>query len=359
MNLYLKYRPKTFSEVIGQDHIKQTLINALRQNKVSHAYLFSGPRGTGKTSVARLLAKAVNCLNLKEGEPDNSCEICRAILEDRFMDMIEIDAASNRGIDEIRELREKVKFSPTLGKYKVFIIDECHMLTKEAFNALLKVLEEPPSHVIFVLATTEIHKVPLTIISRCQRFDFHKIPLKNIIQRLKEIAQKENLKIEEAALKFLAFLGEGSLRDSLSFLDQLMVFGEKEISVKNIQELFGVTERTTTIKFIQKLVNKDKRAALEIIKRVSESGYDLVIFAREICSLLRKILLIQCGEKEEELFDADIAFYQEMAKIISPKDLIRLIELFSPLDYQIKTSFLPSLPLELAVIEYIEENPKF
>src|SRR3989344_3003758 len=242
--LYRKYRPQVFSEIIGQEHVVQILTNAITAAKISHAYLFSGPRGSGKTTIARLLAKAVNCEDKKDYEPCNKCPSCLEINQGRSLDLIEIDAASHRGIDEIRELKEGIKFTPTKSKYKVFIIDESHQLTKEAANALLKTLEEPPSHAIFILATTEIQKMIPTVISRCQRFDFRRLTLPEILKRLEIISKKENLQIEKEALEVIALNSGGSFRDAEGLLDQVIIFSgkEKEIKAEDIKDFLGIVD---------------------------------------------------------------------------------------------------------------------
>ncbi|MEK7519244.1 MAG: DNA polymerase III subunit gamma/tau, partial [Patescibacteria group bacterium] len=259
--LYRKYRPQNFSEIIGQEHVVQTLKNALQKGLISHAYLFSGSRGSGKTTIARLLSKAVNCEKLKGSEPCNACSSCKEIQEGRAIDLIEIDAASHRGIDEMRELRDGIKFAPAKSKYKVFIIDEAHQLTKEAANALLKTLEEPPRHAIFILATTEIHKMIPTIISRCQRFDFRKLTIEEIIKRLELLAKKEKVNIEKAALELIALNSGGSLRDAESLLDQVLTFsgvlsGKGQIKAEDIKELLGLVEVRLVSQFCDYLVQK-------------------------------------------------------------------------------------------------------
>ena len=239
--LYRKWRSRTFEDIVAQDHVTHTLANALHSGRIAHAYLFTGPRGTGKTSTARLLAKAANCLGPEDGpRPCNQCPICQAVDEGRLIDLIEIDAASNRGIDEIRDLREKVNFRPNEARYKVYVIDEVHMLTNEAFNALLKTLEEPPGHVIFVLATTEPHKIPATVLSRCQRFDFRRIPAADIVGRLRYIAEQEGILVKDDALAFIARQATGSLRDAISLLDQLVAYGEETVSVEQVQQILGL-----------------------------------------------------------------------------------------------------------------------
>ncbi|NLK51426.1 MAG: DNA polymerase III subunit gamma/tau [Syntrophomonadaceae bacterium] len=237
--LYREWRPQNFQNVVGQTHVTRTLLNALQQGRISHAYLFCGPRGTGKTSVAKILAKAVNCSEAQEGEPCNQCVSCRAIVEGSSLDVLEIDAASNRGIDEIRELRERVQYAPSGGRFRVYIIDEVHMLTTEAFNALLKTLEEPPSHVIFVLATTEAHKVPATILSRCQRFDFRRITPAELIERLKLVAEHQQIEISEEAIMAIVRAAEGGLRDALSLLDQCIGFATNAITLEEVNQVLG------------------------------------------------------------------------------------------------------------------------
>ncbi|MBW6432115.1 DNA polymerase III subunit gamma/tau, partial [Patescibacteria group bacterium] len=293
--LYRKYRPENFDTVVGQEHIVRVLKNALKENKVSHAYLFSGPRGTGKTSVARILAKALNCENRNEYNPCGKCKICKSVKENATMDVIEIDAASNRGIDEIRDLREKIKFTPTESNYKIFIIDEVHMLTKEAFNALLKTLEEPPDHAFFVLATTELSKVPNTILSRCQRHDFKRIKMTDIINRLREIAKKENIKITDDGISLIAEASEGGLRDALSILDQLASTDIKEIGSNEIIELIGIAPHKKVSEFVKKITESEIESALKIITGLEKSNSDLIVFTKSVQELVSKILMAKVG----------------------------------------------------------------
>ena len=263
--LYRRWRPQTFAEIIGQEHVTHTLLNALRAGRIAHAYLFSGPRGTGKTTTARVLAKAVNCLDPQEGEPCNQCAICRSLNEGRSLDLIEIDAASNRGIDEIRELRERIAFAPSECRYKVYVIDEVHMLTKEAFNALLKTLEEPPPHAIFVLATTEPHRIPPTVLSRCQRFDFRRVSLQHLKQKLELICAKEGIRAEPAALEAIARYALGSFRDAESLLDQLASFGDEMISLKRVQDMLGAVSTEIVGRLVDYLVEGDMTSGLALI----------------------------------------------------------------------------------------------
>ncbi|MBM3250742.1 MAG: DNA polymerase III subunit gamma/tau, partial [Candidatus Nealsonbacteria bacterium] len=298
--LYRKYRPQTFAEIIGQEHIVQTLSNALGSGMISHAYLFSGPRGSGKTSIARLLAKAVNCRNRQNNqcEPCGKCPSCLEIRDGRSLDLIEIDAASHRGIDEIRELREGIKFSPVKEKYKVFVVDECHQLTKEAANALLKTLEEPPSHAIFILATTEIHKMIPTIISRCQRFDFRKLTLPEIVKRLEIISKKEGVKIEKTALELIALNSGGSVRDAEGLLDQALTFAgilnkETFIRIEDLKNLLGLTDINLIGQFVDYLVKKDGGGAVKFLNEALERGCDPQEFARALVRYLRQGLLLK------------------------------------------------------------------
>jgi len=354
--LYRKYRPKTFNEVVGQEHVIQTLTNALKADRVAHAYLFTGTRGTGKTTIARLIAKAVNCQTQEDFEPCNKCSACNDINQNRCLDLIEIDAASNRGIDEIRELRDGIKFSPSQLKYKVFIIDEVHMLTREAFNALLKTLEEPPAHAIFVLATTEIHKVPQTIISRCQRFDFRKLSLEKIAGRLAHLAKLEKVAIDKPALKLIALNADGSIRDGESLLGQIMAMEDKNITLEEVQAILGVIDIKAVQDLVGYLSEKQNSQAISHINQIANQGYDLTQFTKSLVSYLRKMMILKTDPNLADLIAAELTKEQidviiQQGEKFEQADLIKTIHLFVQAENEIKFSNFPQLPLELVTIE--------
>ena len=359
---YRKYRPKNFSEFIGQEHIVKTLTNAIANDMISHAYLFSGPRGTGKTTLARIFAKAVNCQNRKKGEyePCNKCSSCVEISEGRSIDLIEIDAASHRGIDEVRELREGIRFVPSKSKYKVYIIDEAHQITRDAANALLKTLEEPPPFVIFILATTEVHKMIPTILSRCQRFDFRKLKVPEILKKLRMISEKERIKIKKEALELIALNSEGSMRDAESLLDQVFaLFGEKEIEAKDIKELLGIVETKTVQEFTDFLLEKKIKEAIEFLNNLIERGIDLKEFTKTELKYLRQIMVFKImGEKGNPyligLTNEEIQKLKEHSLKIDEKGLEKALSLFLDAQNKIRFSPIPQLPLELAIIEFCE-----
>ena len=349
--LYRKYRPCDFNDVTGQEVIKKTLQNAIINNKISHAYLFTGPRGTGKTSIAKILAKTVNCLNLNGYMPCNECVNCTQIENKQSTDIIEIDAASNNGIDEIREIRNKVNLVPSTGKYKVYIIDEVHMLTTGAFNALLKTLEEPPAHVIFVLATTEPHKIPATILSRCQRFDFKRISNNQLVDRLKYIIENESINIDEEAITEIARLSDGGMRDSISLLDQALAYSPKNITLNDVHEINGSLPIEKLSHFVNLILNKKLEELLKMVDEFNESGKSIIKIVEEIINYLKNVLLYSVSPDYVKSITNNYYIYSQMAEIIEKDQVIELIEKMNESMISIKSSSDPKLSMELLIIK--------
>ncbi len=360
--LYRKYRPKNFAEVIGQTHIVRTLANSVKNGRIAQAYLFTGPRGTGKTSIARILAKTVNCEKLEDGQPCEKCSACLSIDSKKSLDIVEIDAASNTGVDNIRELRETVALANASLKYKVYIIDEVHMLSGGAWNALLKTLEEPPAHVIFILATTEIHKVPETIISRCQRFDFSRLPLADIIKKMTLIAEKEKVKIEKEALELIAISAEGGMRDAESLLGQIIAMEDKNITTKEVEELLGATDRKTAGEIAEFIIKKDSTTAIAKINELLENGYDLQIFNKSLVNYLRQVMLLKISPDLQKYFAYEMP--EDQAKsLLALSTSAQLPQIISAIDFfleaqsKIASAVLPQLPLEIAIIKSTHNFP--
>ena len=358
---YRKWRPLSFSQVVGQDHVTTTLRQSTMQGRVSHSYLFCGPRGSGKTTTARVLAKAVNCLDLQEGDPCNACDICQSINEGRFMDIIELDAASNRGIDEIRDIREKVNFSPVQGKRKVYIIDEAHMLTDAASNAFLKTLEEPPGHVIFILCTTEAQKILATIISRCQRYDFRRIPPDLINQRLEEITKEEGVTAETDALRLVSRYAAGSLRDAENLLEQLAISYSEGVGVKQVEELLGLGHSERWLDLVTCLLTGNASGALGVINQAAWDGTDLRQLHRQTLELMRAAMLIQWGsggpsgpEAQVDLPEDTLSQMRQLVDQLPGWRIIRALKLWGEVNMRYDAP--STLPLEMASVEICDHE---
>ncbi|MHB0988858.1 MAG: DNA polymerase III subunit gamma/tau [Bellilinea sp.] len=352
--LYRKWRPHLWGQVVGQEHVVQTLQNAIRGGRVGHAYLFAGPRGTGKTTSARLLAKAVNCLaeELKD-RPCDHCAHCQAVNDGRFLDLIEIDAASNTSVDDVRDLREKINFSPSQGRFKVYIIDEVHMLSTAAFNALLKTLEEPPPHAIFILATTEVHKIPATVLSRCQRHEFRRIPLHLIVSHLKELAEQEKIKVDEEALTLIARQATGSMRDAISLLDQLASSGI-QITLATAQTVLGTATSQMVVELVDTVLQRDPASGLVGIHRALDSGSDPRQFARQVVDYLRNLLLVRLGNADQVDATAEQrTAMTKQAQSFEKEHLLETLKLFNGAASEVRSGWQPGLPLELALAHAI------
>ena len=353
--LYRKFRPQEFEDVKGQEHIVTTLKNQIKADRIGHAYLFCGTRGTGKTTIAKILARAVNCEHPVDGSPCNTCKTCRAINEGTSMNVIEIDAASNNGVDNIREIREEVAYRPTTGKYKVYIIDEVHMLSTGAFNALLKTLEEPPSYVIFILATTEAHKIPITILSRCQRYDFRRITAETIAARLQELMDKEGNDVEEKAIRYIAKAADGSMRDALSLLDQCIAFylGEK-LTYEKVLENLGAVDTEVFSRLFRRILQQDTAGTIKTLDDIIIQGRELGQFVTDFIWYLRNLLLISTSEHPEEAVDAsaeNLERMKEESSMVDAETLMRYIRIFSELSNQIKYASQKRVLVEIALIK--------
>ena len=353
--LYRKFRPSEFEDVKGQDHIITTLKNQIQAERIGHAYLFCGTRGTGKTTVAKIFAKAVNCEHPVDGSPCGECEMCKSIAANTSMNVIEIDAASNNGVDNIREIRDEVSYRPTQGKYKVYIIDEVHMLSIGAFNALLKTLEEPPEYVIFILATTEVHKIPITILSRCQRYDFKRITIDTIVARLKELMDKEQVEVEEKALRYIAKAADGSMRDALSILDQCIAFylGQK-LTYENVLEVLGAVDTDVFSRLLRTVVAQDVNGALKIVEELVMQGRELTQLATDFTWYLRNLLLVKSSDNMEDVLDVsreNLAQLKEEAQMVETGVILRYIRIFSELTSQLKYASQKRVLLEVTLIK--------
>ena len=350
-----KWRPQRFEDVVGQEHITSTLKNAIKEKRIAHAYLFTGPRGVGKTTTARILAKTLNCENSKNSEPCNECEMCKSIQNSQSIDIIEIDGASNRGIDEIRSLRDSVKYSPTRGKYKVYIIDEVHMLTKESFNAFLKTLEEPPEHIIFIFATTDVHKVPLTIISRCQRYDFRRIQLDKIKETLRMIADEEKIKIDDKTLTIIAKKADGALRDAESYFDQVVAFSKGKIDAELVTQMLNLIDEEIFFKISDAVIEKDFKVVFQTSEKIYENGWDFGDFVDGLIEHFRNILSVTVTDSTNSIETADIykIKYLEYKGNFSESDILRLLNFLSKTQQELRFSQNQKLKIEIILSHLI------
>jgi DNA polymerase-3 subunit gamma/tau len=350
-----KWRPQKFDDVVGQEHITTTLKNAIKNNRIAHAYLFTGPRGVGKTTTARILAKALNCLNPQDSEPCNECEMCNSIQTTQSLDIIEIDAASNRGIDEIRTLRDSVKYTPTKGKYKIYIIDEVHMLTKESFNAFLKTLEEPPAHTIFIFATTDIHKVPLTIISRCQRFDFRRIQLDTIKSLLSKIAEEEQIRIDDKTLTVIAKKADGALRDAESFFDQIVSFCGNDIEAIDVAKMLNLIDDEIFFAISDAVLAKDFKAVFEVTKQIYDNGWNFIDFMDGLIEHFRNIMTVVLSKNANQVEAAEIykVRYLGYTDKFSEGDILRLFNFLNKAQQELRYSQNQRLKIEISLSHLI------
>ena len=351
--LYRKYRPDNFDDVVGQDKVVKVIEHAIETNRISHAYLFSGPRGTGKTTTAKIIARMVNCTNLVDGKPCGVCECCKNIFNNN--DVVEIDAASNNGVDEIRELRDKVNLVPTLAKYKVYIIDEVHMLTVQAFNALLKTLEEPPSHVIFILATTEPHKIPLTIASRCQKFQLSKVSDDQIVNRLRQIVDNENVQITDDALYEIARLSDGGMRDAINFLDQLISYKDSEITIDDVYQVNGSVSYDDIYKFIVDINAGNKSEIINVVEEIDHTGKSIIKFIDEVIIFLKDTLIYVNNSKLSEISSKNEKL-KEIGSLMDQKKIYTLIMTLNDIVNKIKVSSYPAIVVVVSILEFVDNN---
>jgi len=351
-----KWRPQKFEDVVGQEHITQTLKNSIKSGKIAHAFIFSGPRGIGKTSTARILAKTLNCPNQKDYNPCNQCEVCVSITNGSNIDVIEIDGASNRRIDEIRTLRESVQYAPSTVKYKVYIIDEVHMLTTESFNALLKVLEEPPPHIIFIFATTDIHKVPATILSRCQRYEFRRLTTEEIKNHLIKIAQYEGIEYDEDALRFIARRADGAMRDAQSLFDQIVVYSNGKVVLSEVKDILNIIDVDLYFRVSDAIKNRDIEEAFRIVNQIYFNGWDLNTFVNDLIEHFRNLLTVAVTNSTDLIDESEITKdrYKTSAKDFSVRDLLRILSFLSKTQYELKQATNPKMKLEIALAQLID-----
>ena len=360
--LYRQYRPKDFHEVLGQKHITITLENQIQNDNISHAYLFSGTRGTGKTSTAKIFSRAVNCLNPKDGNPCNECEICKGIIDGSIMDIMEMDAASNNSVEDIRDLREKVIYPPSRAKYKVYIIDEVHMLSKSAFNALLKTLEEPPKHLIFILATTEAEKLPQTILSRCQRFDFKRVSTGDIIKNMKNISEKMAIKVDDRVFNLIARSADGAMRDALSLLDQCLSFSGEKLEYEDAINILGITNQDLVLDLTDNLIGKDLEKALGQIDGIVQDGKDITQFIKDIIYHFRNLMITKTSKDPSKLIEIDeesMEGYLSQVKAVNLNFILRALEILTAAEEKAKWSSQPRIILEMGIIQIVKLDEEF
>ena len=352
--LYREYRPQTFDEILGQEHITTTLKHQVVNNNFSHAYIFSGTRGTGKTTAAKVLSRAINCLNPSHGNPCNECENCKAILEESTMDVVEMDAASNNSVEDIRDLRDKVIYPPSQVKYRVYIVDEAHMLTRSAFNALLKTLEEPPKHLVFILATTEREKLPQTILSRCQRFDFKRVSTSDIVKNMKNISEKRDIQIDDKALNLIARNSDGAMRDALSLLDQCISYGDKKIDYEDAINILGIANSDLLFKLLDGIISKDLEEVLKTVDAIIQDGKDINQFIKDLISHIRDLLIVKTMKNAQEILEsADIDLLVEQSRKIDTNFYLNAIDVLTDAQNKAKWSSQPRIILEVALVNIL------